>query len=280
MYAFQEMKRIITAAILIPLVLVLIFKAPFWLMPILAGVVALPAAWEFLGLANASGARTPKILVLASIAVLLYFSFRQSYQVPPVLSGLSLLIFVYCAFRGPLESILKDVGSSIFCLVYIGLSMATIPWLAAQENGPSLLTYLLCVVWSGDTLALYIGKAYGRHKLAPELSPNKTWEGSVASMVGSILITLLLTFLATLLARRGSTLLSYPGSVYRWIFLAVLLNIAAQVGDLVESAIKRGAGVKDSGTLLPGHGGMLDRIDALLLAAPVLWYAQLVQQPF
>ena len=76
MYAFQEMKRIITAAILIPLVLVLIFKAPFWLMPILAGVVALPAAWEFLGLANASGARTPKILVLASIAVLLYFSFR------------------------------------------------------------------------------------------------------------------------------------------------------------------------------------------------------------
>ena len=280
MYAFQEMKRIITAAILIPLVLVLIFKAPFWLMPILAGVVALPAAWEFLGLANASGARTPKILVLASIAVLLYFSFRQSYQVPPVLSGLSLLIFVYCAFRGPLESILKDVGSSVFCLVYIGLSMATIPWLAAQENGPSLLTYLLCVVWSGDTLALYIGKAYGRHKLAPELSPNKTWEGSVASMVGSILITLLLTFLATLLARRGSTLLSYPGSVYRWIFLAVLLNIAAQVGDLVESAIKRGAGVKDSGTLLPGHGGMLDRIDALLLAAPVLWYAQLVQQPF
>ena len=280
MYAFQEMKRIITAAILIPLVLVLIFKAPFWLMPILAGVVALPAAWEFLGLANASGARTPKILVLASIAVLLYFSFRQSYQVPPVLSGLSLLILVYCAFRGPLDSILKDVGSSVFCLVYIGLSMATIPWLAAQENGPSLLTYLLCVVWSGDTLALYIGRAYGRHKLAPELSPNKTWEGSVASMVGSILITLLLTFLATLLARRGSALLSYPGSVYRWIFLAVLLNIAAQVGDLVESAIKRGAGVKDSGTLLPGHGGMLDRIDALLLAAPVLWYAQLVQQPF
>jgi phosphatidate cytidylyltransferase len=279
-YAFQEMKRIITAAILIPLVLVLVFKAPFWLMPILAAVVALPAAWEFLGLANASGARTPKLLVLASIAVLLYFSFRQSYQVPPVLSGLSLLILVYCAFRGPLDTILKDVGSSVFCLVYIGLSMATIPWLAAQENGPSLLTYLLCVVWSGDTLALYIGRAYGRHKLAPELSPNKTWEGSVASMVGSILITLLLTFLATVLARRGSTLLSYPGSVYRWIFLAVLLNVAAQVGDLVESAIKRGAGVKDSGTLLPGHGGMLDRIDALLLAAPVLWYAQLVQQPF
>ena len=280
MYAFQEMKRIITAAILIPLVLVLIFKAPFWLMPILAGIVALPAAWEFLGLANASGARTPKILVLASIAVLLYFSFRQSYEVPPVLSGLSLLILVYCAFRGPLDSILKDVGSSVFCLVYIGLSMATIPWLAAQENGPSLLTFLLCVVWSGDTLALYIGRAYGRHKLAPQLSPNKTWEGSVASMVGSILITLLLTFLATLLARRGSNLLSYPGSVFRWVFLAVLLNIAAQVGDLVESALKRGAGVKDSGTLLPGHGGMLDRIDALLLAAPVLWYAQLVQQPF
>jgi phosphatidate cytidylyltransferase len=279
-YSAQGMKRILTAAILAPLVLLLIFKAPFWLMPWLAGLVAELAAWEFLGIANANGARTPRILVLIAIAVLFFFSFRLPYQVAPVLSALSLAIFAFCAFRGPLEGILTDVSASVFCIVYIGLSLATIPWLAAQENGPSLLAFLLCVVWAGDIAALYIGKAYGRHKLAPTLSPNKTWEGAVASVVGSLLVGLLLVFLADVLGRHGSSLLAYPGSVFRWVFLAVLLNVAAQVGDLVESALKRGAGVKDSGTLLPGHGGVLDRIDALLLAAPVLWYAQLIQQPF
>jgi phosphatidate cytidylyltransferase len=279
-YSAQGMKRILTAAILAPLVLLLIFKAPFWLMPWLAGLVAELAAWEFLGIANASGARTPRILVLIAIAVLFFFSFRLPYQVAPVLSALSLAIFAFCAFRGPLEGILTDVSASVFCIVYIGLSLATIPWLAAQENGPSLLAFLLCVVWAGDIAALYIGKAYGRHKLAPTLSPNKTWEGAVASVVGSLLVGLLLVYLADVLGRHGSSLLEYPGSVFRWVFLAVLLNVAAQVGDLVESALKRGAGVKDSGTLLPGHGGVLDRIDALLLAAPVLWYAQLIQQPF
>ncbi|HVJ07955.1 MAG TPA: phosphatidate cytidylyltransferase [Acidisarcina sp.] len=274
------MKRILTAAILIPLVLLAIFKGPFWLMPVGAGLVAELAGWEFIGLTNASGARAPRILVLVAMAVLLFVSFRLPYQVAPVLSALSLSIFAYCAFRGPMESVLADSASSIFCLVYVGLSMATIPWLAAQENGPSLLTFLLCVVWSGDIAALYIGRAFGRRKLAPHISPNKTWEGTFASIGGSVLITLVLVLIASVLERHGSSLLAYPGSVFRWVFLAVLLNIAAQIGDLVESALKRGAGVKDSGTLLPGHGGMLDRIDALLLAAPVLWYAQLVQQPF
>jgi phosphatidate cytidylyltransferase len=90
----------------------------------------------------------------------------------------------------------------------------------------------------------------------------------------------LLFWLAAWLAARNITVLSYPGPARSWLLLAVLLNVAAQVGDLVESALKRGAGVKDSGSLLPGHGGILDRIDALLVAAPVLWYALLVQQWF
>jgi phosphatidate cytidylyltransferase len=158
--------------------------------------------------------------------------------------------------------------------------MSTLYLLSAADNGPSLLLFLLLVVWSGDIAALYIGRAFGRWTLAPRLSPNKTWEGSIASVGASVGIAALLVWVGGMLNARAVEYVSYPGTYTHWIGLAVLLNIAAQVGDLVESAIKRGAGVKDSGRLLPGHGGVLDRIDALLLAAPVLWYAQLAQQSF
>jgi phosphatidate cytidylyltransferase len=132
----------------------------------------------------------------------------------------------------------------------------------------------------GDTAALYVGRAWGRHKLAPKLSPNKTWEGAVGSVAGSVMMAAGLWGLAELFQQWDFSLLSYPGEIWYWMLLAVVVNIAAQVGDLAESALKRSAGVKDSGSLLPGHGGVLDRIDALLLAAPVLWYAQVIRQSF
>ncbi|MCL2660333.1 MAG: phosphatidate cytidylyltransferase, partial [Acidobacteriaceae bacterium] len=128
--------------------------------------------------------------------------------------------------------------------------------------------------WAGDVAALYVGRAWGRHKLAPRLSPGKTWEGSIASVAGSLLAATLLIIAGNALARRagGSTLLYISEPFWKMLVLAAILNVAAQTGDLLESAIKRGAGVKDSGTILPGHGGILDRIDALLLATPVLWF--------
>jgi phosphatidate cytidylyltransferase len=158
--------------------------------------------------------------------------------------------------------------------------LTAVPALRAESNGPSLVIFLLCVVWAGDTAALYVGRAWGRRKLAPTLSPNKTWEGSLGSVAGSLLAAGALLGLAALLELWGSARLYYPDDVWYWQLLAVLVNVAAQLGDLAESALKRSAGVKDSGDLLPGHGGILDRIDALLLAAPVMWYAQLIHQRF
>ncbi|HET6168858.1 MAG TPA: phosphatidate cytidylyltransferase, partial [Terracidiphilus sp.] len=115
-------------------------------------------------------------------------------------------------------------------------------------------------------------------KLAPTLSPNKTWAGAVGSVVGSVLVAGGLLWLANFLAQWNFSRLSFSDETWwYWLGIAVLVNVAAQVGDLAESALKRSAGVKDSGTLLPGHGGVLDRIDALLLAAPVLWYAQVIR---
>ncbi len=274
------MQRILTAIILVPLVLVLVFlspKQPLALMGVVL-LVAILATWEYLGLADAMGARTPRIAVLICLFILFAAIFRRPDLTAPVTECLSLALFIVCAFRSPVNRVLPDTAYSVFGLLYIGLSMSTLYLLSTQENGPSLLLFLFLVVWSGDIAALCIGRSLGRRKLAPSLSPNKTWEGSFASMVGSVLVAMLLFWLAGYLVQSNIEVLTYPGSLGHWLELAVLLNVAAQVGDLVESSLKRGAGVKDSGRLLPGHGGMLDRVDALLLAAPVLWYAQLAQQ--
>jgi phosphatidate cytidylyltransferase len=242
--------------------------------------VAALALWEYLGLADAMGAKAPRVVVIVCLAILYAAIFRRPDLMAPVMGALALVLFVFSSFRSPVNRVLLDTAFSVFGLLYIGLSMSTLYLLSSQDNGPSLLLFLVLVVWSGDIAALYVGRAFGRWKLAPKLSPNKTWEGSFASIAGSVLITLLLIYLSRVLTARDIDTLSYPGNRGLWVGLAVLVNVAAQIGDLVESAIKRGAGVKDSGHLLPGHGGMLDRIDALLLAAPVLWYAQLAQQSF
>jgi phosphatidate cytidylyltransferase len=276
------MRRILTAAVLIPLVIAVIFVSPKWPIVLMCAIFlfAALALWEYLGLANAIGAKTPRIVVMVCLAVLLAAIFRRPDLMAPVTGAISLALLIICTFRSPLERVLPDTAYSVFGLLYIGLSMSTIYLVSAEDNGPSLLLFLLLVVWCGDIAALYVGRAWGRWTLARRLSPNKTWEGSIASVAASILIAVLLVWIGGILSAHSIEYLSYPGSFLHWIGLAVLLNVAGQVGDLAESAIKRAAGVKDSGRLLPGHGGFLDRIDALLLAAPVLWYAQLAQQSF
>ena len=268
---------------LIPLVLLIVFKGSLLVLTVSSAIVAGLAAWEFLGLADASGARTPRISVMVAIGLLFLCSYYRPEYEAPVLSALSFSLLILCVFRGGsghLGRILLDTGSSVFALLYCGLAMTALPAISTQGNGPSLLAFLFLAVWTGDVAALYVGRNFGHKRLAPSLSPNKTWEGAIASVAGSLLVTTALLLLAAELSRRGFEWLSFPGSVALWLALSVLVNVAAQLGDLLESAIKRGAGVKDSGTLLPGHGGVLDRIDALLLAAPVLWYALLAQQAF
>ena len=282
MYSAHGMKRVLTALVLIPLVFAVIYLSQRWpiLLLSLIFIVAGLALWEYLGLADAIGAKTPRVVAIVFLGLLLAAVFRVPELMAPVSGALALALLAICTFRSPLERVLPDAAYSVFGLLYIGLSMSTIYLLSAADNGPSLLVFLLLVVWAGDIAALYVGRAFGRWTLAPKLSPNKTWEGSMASVVASIAVAVALVLVGGTLTARSIEYLSYPGSYWHWVGLAVLLNIAGQVGDLAESAIKRGAGVKDSGKILPGHGGVLDRIDALLLAAPVLWYAQLIQQWF
>jgi phosphatidate cytidylyltransferase len=270
------MKRVITAAVLIPLVLLLLLKGSFPMLVAATALVAELASWEYLAIADCQ--RSQRTLVLIAIGVLFAATFFSPAVILPALGLCSLVLVLVCSFGLPIERVLRDSAFSIFPLLYIGLTLVTLPLLWVQPNGPSLLIFLFCIVWTGDTAALYVGRNLGRHKLAPQISPNKSWEGSAGSLAGSLLIAVLLFFLS----RWGESgaVLHYPGPLTRWLAMAVLLNVFAQVGDLVESAIKRGAGVKDSGAMLPGHGGILDRIDALLLAAPALWYAQWIQLYF
>ena len=275
------MKRILTAVVLIVVVFALIFFGRLWMITAAALLVAELASFEFLALARVGaethGARLRIPLAwMVPATALLFVATLPSVPVDgqlPILSFLTLVLFAWNGFRSPAIQVLPDTAQGLFGLIWIAYPLTLIPQLWKQEDGPALVIFLMLTVWSGDIAALYVGRAIGRHKLAPRLSPGKTWEGAIASILGSIAITSLLLYVSDLLTARGNLLLHISEPVWQTLLLAGVLNIAAQLGDLLESAVKRGAGVKDSGTLLPGHGGILDRIDALLLAAPVLWYA-------
>jgi phosphatidate cytidylyltransferase len=282
------MKRILTAVVLILAVLALIFFGKQWMITLFSAIVAELAAYEYLKLAavgaESHGAKLRIPIWWMALGTMLAFvvtlpDFPLEAQLP-VLSALTLALFAWNGFLSPLVQVLPDTAQGLFGLIWIAYPLTLIPLFWKQEDGPALLLFLMVCVWSGDTAALYVGRAFGKHKLAPRLSPGKTWEGSIASIAGSILIAALVVYISDTLSARGNTILHISEPLWQTLVLAAIVNIAAQLGDLLESAIKRGAGVKDSGTILPGHGGILDRIDALLLAAPILWFALLLKDYF
>ena len=176
-----------------------------------------------------------------------------------------LLAFVFgcagigLATRRPLQEVLPAISISSAGLLFIALPFSYVVRIHEIAGiGRQLLLLTLLLVWAGDILAYFTGKTLGHLRMAPALSPKKTWEGSLGNLAGSLLVAL---FFARWMQMDTLTLL----------FVAALANIAGQIGDLIESAYKRGAAVKDSSALLPGHGGMLDRIDSLILASPVVW---------
>ena len=282
------MKRIVTAIVLIAAVFALIFFGKLWMITLFAAIVAELAAYEFLILANL-GTHTdtspaPIPLWWMALATSLFFvTTLPDWPLEtrfPVLSALTILLFAWNGLREPISTVLSGTAQGLFGLIYIAYPLTLIPLMWKQEDGPALVLFLMVCVWTGDIAALYVGRRYGKRKLAPTLSPNKTWEGAIASIVGSVLAAALVIFIGDQLSAHGNTLLHVTEPLWQSLLLAALLNIAAQLGDLLESALKRGAGVKDSGTMLPGHGGILDRIDALLLAAPVLWFTLLIKDAF
>jgi len=274
------MKRILTAVVLIAGISSVIFLGQLWMLTLVACVIAELAAYEYLKLANSGGARIPVWWMAAATALLFYVTYYRPVEAQlPVLSALALVLLAWSAFREPLDRVLPDAAIGLFGLLYIAYPLTLIPMIWSRDDGKPLLLFLMVCVWVGDSAALYVGRPFGRHKLS-RLSPNKSWEGSIASVAGSVLAGLGVVYLGQALSARGNTVLHILQPVWQSVVLAIIINVAAQLGDLLESAIKRGAGVKDSGTMLPGHGGILDRIDALLIATPVLWCVLLLKDAF
>jgi len=297
-------KRVLTALVLIPLVVIALFRAPLWLFALLVFLVAILASREYLDVAEANGVRPFRRLCYLFLCCLFLVAFSagqmmstdyglaSSLTVTSIASG-ALVLVIAAPFilmvagmqRDPLSQSLPDAAASFLLLPYVGLSLASMVGLRAHSNGALFLLYILLLVWTGDIAAYYVGRAIGKRKLAPRISPGKTWEGTIASTIASVLVALLLFrylqpiyfalqhihLLSPVVAQYRSAARS-PVPILSVIAFALSVNVAAQLGDLVESMLKRGGGVKDSGTLLPGHGGVLDRIDALLFAAPVGWF--------
>lgn len=288
------LKRVLTAVVLIPIVLVIVLRAPIAVLALVTALIALLAVQEFLKLAEAYGIRPFHWPTYIFVGVFFVFLAIGSGNKPL----LSTAIFVYtvglAAALAPFVFLTVgmrriDLSSgfpaaliSAFAFGYIALPLGFLVQIREQWAGPFLLIYLFFVVWAGDVFAYFVGASVGRHLMSPRISPKKTWEGALASMIASLVAGALLydyalpissaLLNAHLIERRDGFFALQKPDLWPVLLLSAAINVAAQLGDLVESLIKRGAGVKDSGSLLPGHGGVLDRIDALLFAAPVLWY--------
>ena len=272
--------RVLTSAILIPAVWAAVWWGPNWLVAALSAAVAIIALLEFFAMGERLGFHPYR--AWTSLLVIIVFAQQWSAAQQASATGLrdlfdrarsphitlELVLFLFImgvavivlGSRRALAEVFPSVAVSSAGLLAVVLPFSTVVRLHGVDKiGPQLLFFTLVLVWVGDTAAYFAGRSFGRMKMAVQLSPNKTWEGAAANLFGALLVGVIFGYW-----------MDVPQ--YQMLAMAALGSIAGQTGDLFESAFKRSAGVKDSGSILPGHGGMLDRIDALILAAPTVWY--------
>lgn len=256
------MTRVLTALVLIPVALGLIFLAPPVVVRAALALVGMLCLHEFYGLMGRLKIRPFQVAGLVAGAMLIAV---PTLPHPGFLVALCVLLLGTATFDSrPVEETYSSASSTLFGVIYTCAPFA----LAAHLHGlsPHWIFLPLAIGWAGDSAAYYVGRAIGKHKLAPSVSPGKTWEGTIGSIVLGTIV--------------GAAYLHYvhPVVLAPWAVIALpcVVNIAGQIGDLAESALKRGAGAKDSGTLLPGHGGFLDRMDGSLFAFPAVYLFLLI----
>jgi len=258
--------RVLTSIVLVP-----VLFAVVWLMPpaYFAGLVIIAAAigqYELYAMARVRGITPLTILgiVLGALIVLTVYRPILPYRGGPYF-WITLCVFAVIVARlfarRPVEGAIEDIAVTLFGIIYVALLFAFQVAIHAGPPGKKWLAFLYLVIWASDTGAYYVGTAFGKHRLYEKISPKKSIEGLMGGVLASVLVAILCKlWLVPLLG------------IIEAAALGAVLALAGTVGDLAESLIKRSAGVKDSGTIIPGHGGILDRMDSILFAAPVLFF--------
>jgi phosphatidate cytidylyltransferase len=261
--------RVATAVVLIPVFVWVVIAAPPWVFPALVVVASAVGAWEITRLFARAGrpvygrlaiALSP--VITASFALAPGITWHAVRAEAPVLTlalaiGLILAVTLWSNQRPPTDA----AANTLLAVVYVGWLLGHAISLHRLAHGGALVLFLVGVTWAGESAAYLVGSAYGRHSLAPTISPRKTVEGAVAQLIVSVAAAGALA--AVLVPECG---------VGHGVLAGAVLGIVGQIGDLAESVMKRGAGAKDTGGIIPGHGGLLDRIDSLLFNVPAYYF--------
>jgi phosphatidate cytidylyltransferase len=270
--------RVITALWAIPLVIVAVwFDTPLPWFVILAAVIAVIGVFEFYRITGVF--KTAPLAFFGMGWTLLFIIppyFPEELKLSLVFGSAVILSLIMLIFLPKQEGLYNRWAWTLGGMFYVGWLLSYLvalrlePGTMAFPNAGRDFVYLaLLVTFGSDTAAYFVGKALGKHKLAPAISPGKTWEGAIAGLAGAVIVSVLFTL---------ETPLQLPLSWWQAILLGLAISVFGQLGDLVESLLKRNCGVKDSGALMPGHGGLLDRLDSVLFAGVVvyLWYIYVV----
>lgn len=259
----EHLKRITSAVVILPPLVLFLYYASqelFLLLVLLLVTLSLREYMRMLTLTQLPVCSAASYAVAWLFVLVAYLGGTRSMPLGLSLGFLALAVVVLLSPQYGTQRF-PTLLHSLFGVLFIGWNLSYLVVLRDLPAGKWYIFFLCTVVWVGDSAAMYVGKGLGRYKLAPAISPGKTWEGAVGGVVGGMLTAGLVGYFLIPQCPLGQRLI-----------LGLIVSLAAQVSDLSESLIKRYAGVKDSGELIPGHGGMLDRIDSLLLTAPLLLY--------
>ncbi|MFP4601011.1 MAG: phosphatidate cytidylyltransferase [Persicimonas sp.] len=266
--------RVVTAVVSIPILLAIIFLAPPWAAFALVTFAGLVTTWEYCSMTYGDEHRPGKVvatLLSGGVAATLYFVDDLQWFLFAVAASFLVIFLLFLFTYKDQKRVTHQIGSSLTGILYGGVVLATMSLLMRDggDAGPFWFVLVMIVVWSSDTGAYFAGRFLGKHKLYEAVSPNKTIEGSMGGLLASVGVAFLFNELFAMDASWVSM------ELWQVLVLAIPANLLSQVGDLCASLAKRAHEVKDSGRIFPGHGGMIDRIDGLIFAAPWFYFVLL-----
>jgi phosphatidate cytidylyltransferase len=253
--------RILTAVIGLPLLIAIIWFGEPWF-TLLIAAMAMLGSWEFYRMAGQLKLQPITYLGMAWVLLIVISPHCPFIATIPFLITSAIVIsLIWLLFRSPREQAFTNWAWTIAGILYVGWMLSY--WVALRdlEAGKGLVFWAMFTTFASDTSAFFIGRRWGKHALAPSISPGKTWEGAIGGLLASIIASLILRAIFPL-----------PFSYWQIALLGCVISLFAQLGDLVESLLKRNTGVKDAGKLIPGHGGILDRIDSLIFIGVIVYY--------